>query len=337
MDSLTHIVLGACIGDAIGGKKVGRRAMMYGALAQSLPDIDFIATLWLNNTENLLGHRGFTHSILFALIMIPIMAVVADKLEKKKGLPLRTWFVLFTVEVFTHLFLDGFNNYGVGWLEPFDHRRYSLHILYVADPFFSICPAIAFIVLLTMKSRSPKRRFWSGFGIVIPFMYLMYAFANKFSVESNIKKDLTAQNLPGKLLFTTPAPMNSWLWFVVTGNDSGYYIGYRSVFESGKTSFNYFPKNANLLVNYLEDPEVIDLLRFSQGYYTVEQKKDSVIFYDLRFGQIVGWHDPKEKFAFYYYLTHKDENDLVVQRGRFTRWNRETFASLMRRIRGDKN
>ncbi len=36
--------------------------MLYGAIAASLPDIDFIAAFWMNTTDDLLAHRGFTHS-----------------------------------------------------------------------------------------------------------------------------------------------------------------------------------------------------------------------------------------------------------------------------------
>jgi membrane-bound metal-dependent hydrolase YbcI (DUF457 family) len=43
--------------------------MFLGAVAQSVPDIDFIASFWTSTSENLLAHRGFTHSILFTLLM----------------------------------------------------------------------------------------------------------------------------------------------------------------------------------------------------------------------------------------------------------------------------
>ena len=91
MDSLTHIALGACIGEAFFEKGFGKKAMIWGALAQSIPDIDFIASAWLTTSENLLAHRGFTHSILFALLIIPIFALVADKIHKPHNIPFRTW------------------------------------------------------------------------------------------------------------------------------------------------------------------------------------------------------------------------------------------------------
>ena len=40
MDSITHIALGACMGEAFLDRKLGKKAMVWGALAQSVPDID---------------------------------------------------------------------------------------------------------------------------------------------------------------------------------------------------------------------------------------------------------------------------------------------------------
>ena len=40
MDSLTQIVLGAAVGEAVLGKKIGSRAMLWGAIAGTIPDLD---------------------------------------------------------------------------------------------------------------------------------------------------------------------------------------------------------------------------------------------------------------------------------------------------------
>ena len=44
MDSLTQIVLGAAVGEAVLGKKVGNKAMLYGAIAGTIPDLDVLAS-----------------------------------------------------------------------------------------------------------------------------------------------------------------------------------------------------------------------------------------------------------------------------------------------------
>jgi inner membrane protein len=97
----------------------------------------------------------------------------------------------------------------------------------------------------------------------------------------------------------------------------------------------YFPRNSFLLDSLLLKKNVQQLIRFSQQYYTVEKKQDTLLFNDLRFGQIVGWQDPNEQFAFYYYLHPDIDNTLVVQRGRFAKWNKESLQAFWKRIRGD--
>ena len=60
MDSITHIALGGLLGEAIVGKKLGKRALVWGAIAQSIPDIDFLAAFFVDASHNLRAHRGFT-------------------------------------------------------------------------------------------------------------------------------------------------------------------------------------------------------------------------------------------------------------------------------------
>ena len=336
MDSLTHIAVGACVGEAFFEKGFGKKALFWGALAQSIPDIDFLAGSWLGTSENLLAHRGFTHSILFAVLIIPAFAMTADRVHRPHDILFRKWLWFFSAEVFLHLLLDGFNNYGVGWFEPFSHYRFSFNTIYVADAFFSVWPGIAFLMLVILKRYHPSRRFWWKFGLFLPFIYLCYCTYNKININNDVKDILKKQNIAYTRYFTTPAPLQNWLWFVVAGNDSGYHVGYRSVFDSKKEiSFQYFPRNDSLLASADDKEEVRRLIRFSRQFYTVEKWNDTLVFNDLRFGQVIGWVAPREKFAFHYYLKHGADNRLVVQRGRFAKWDSEVVKALFRRIRGN--
>jgi len=336
LDSLTHIALGACIGEAFFEKGFGKKAMIWGALAQSIPDIDFITAFWMNTPESLLAHRGFTHSLLFALLIIPVFALTADRVHRPHNIPFRTWLLFFSTEVFVHLFIDAFNNYGVGWFEPFSHLRFSFNAIYVADPFFSLWPGIALAVLLILNRYHPGRKFWWRFGVLIPFLYLGYCTVNKIRVNKEVRKIFTWQEIPHEHFFTTPAPLQNWLWYVVAGNDSGYFVGFRSLFDKEKQiRFQYFPRNDTLLKEVSDHENLQKLIRFSQGYYTVEKWNDTLVFNDLRFGQMLGWEHPRGHFVFHYYIQHPDDNRLVVQRGRFAGWNKEVVSGLIRRIQGE--
>ena len=164
----------------------------------------------------------------------------------------------------------------------------------------------------------------------------MYCLVNKAVIDKDFKTILNERSISYSRYFTTPAPLQNWLWYVVAGNDEGYYVGFRSLFDKSRSmELTYFPRNDSLLVPVKDHRDIQDLIRFSQDFYTVEYYRDTLVFNDLRFGQMIGWYDPKGKFVFHYYIQHPEDNDLVVQRGRFAGWNKETAQTFVRRIKGN--
>lgn len=336
MDSLTHIVLGACIGEVVAGKELGRRAMLWGALAQTFPDIDVVAEIWLDTPSNLLAHRGFTHSILSCLLFTPFFALIAKRIHRNRKVHLRTWMWLFGIELFCHIFLDSQNAYGTGLFEPFSHARVSFNTMFVADPLFTIVALVASIVLLIFRSKKDRRRLiWATAGIATSALYLFICTINKLIVTSEVEGLLAKQHIAYNKNFVTPTPLNNLLWYIVANNDSGSYIGYRSVFDKKEElPLTYFNRNEQLLSNVHDNESLQKLKRFSQGYYIAQQWGDTLVFSDLRFGQMVGWKKPDEKFVFHYFLQQPAGNDLVIQRGRFAKWDNTALTSLWDRMMG---
>lgn len=69
MDSLTQIALGAAVGEAALGKKLGNRAMVWGAFGGLLPDFDVvIGSTFMDELSALAFHRGFMHSFAFSIM-----------------------------------------------------------------------------------------------------------------------------------------------------------------------------------------------------------------------------------------------------------------------------
>ena len=337
MDSITHIAFGAIVGEAIAGKRLGKRAMFLGAIAQSLPDIDFVASFWLSATDNVLVHRGFTHSFLFGVLATVVLAAGSERWHRARAVPLWTWLLFWGSEIFLHLLLDACNAYGIGWFEPFSDVRFSFHILFVADPFFSAPLGIALAALMILDSKKTfARRVWIYTALTISAAYFLYALNNKIRVDKATRAALKSRQIEAERFFSTPTPLNSWLWYIVAETDSGFHAAYRSSLdEKPEMSFNYFPQRDELLAGMNDRRDVQQLKEFSQGYYTVEIRTDTLIFNDLRFGQIAGWADPDGKFVFHYYLNYPEANLMVIQRGRFSNWNEKTFRSMVRRMRGE--
>lgn len=101
--------------------------MLWGALINNLPDIDVLTSFWMTQASGLLAHRGFTHSILFMVIMTPLLAYGLHGRYKTTS-SYQDWLWLSGSNLFIHLFIDALTAYGTGWFEPFSHERVSLNM-----------------------------------------------------------------------------------------------------------------------------------------------------------------------------------------------------------------
>ena len=92
-------------------------------LCSILPDAD-VASRWFGvRYEDMWGHRGITHSLLFAVVLGAVAATRLDRDWNKDGWKLTA---LFFVATASHGFLDAFTNggRGIAFFAPFDRTRY---------------------------------------------------------------------------------------------------------------------------------------------------------------------------------------------------------------------
>jgi len=336
MDSLTHTVLGACLGQVIAGKKIGKKALLWGALANNLPDVDVITGLWMSHADSLLAHRGFTHSFTFMILATPLLTWLFRNKFAAQGMRARDWFMIWGSGLLIHLLIDAMTAYGTAWYEPFHHHRVSFHVLFVADPFYTISLLVASIALLITGKTNRYRNHWAVYGLVISTLYVGYAAYNKAGIEKVVGENFRQQQISTVDHFSTPTPLNSFLWYIVARVDGGFMISYRSVFdESENMQFTFLPSQDSLLDAYRTEHEIKQLIRFSEGYYVIDRKNDTLQFNDLRFGQIGGWSDIKAPFVFRYALNEDQDNKMVIQQGRIEASSREGIRSLVERIKAD--
>jgi inner membrane protein len=314
MDTLTHLALGACTGELILGKRLGKRAMFWGAVAANIPDCDIAGGWFLPGDQSLVFHRGITHSFMFALLFGLLLAIIARRLRPNIGLGAFAFFFCF--EIALHDLLDTCTSYGTGLLEPFTHARYSIHLLYVADPLFTVSLLVAALYLLWGKGNRVK---WASIALTITGLYVCIAACCKAYVDSRT----TAA-------FTTPAPFTTLLWFGVEKTGKGYNTCYISVFDKSPVTYGFHPQNDSLL----KQPEPY-LKTFSNGFYTISERDGQLYFNVLRFGQVQGWLNDNAGFALSYPLNSHDDQNMVVQKGRFAGWNPQTFKLYLERIGGE--
>ncbi len=132
---LTHaLAAGALVAVAPAGVPKARLAISMGLLA-AVPDLDVLGFRAGIPYGDVMGHRGFTHSILFALLA---GSAVAGTVFRSLGVPpeagkrnifSRTWWQvcgLLCLATASHGFLDAFTDagLGIGFFIPFDNGRY---------------------------------------------------------------------------------------------------------------------------------------------------------------------------------------------------------------------
>ncbi len=120
---LTHPVVPAAIAIGLGRKNIPASALWLGIILSLIPDADVIAFRFGIPYAHMLGHRGFSHSLLFAAVI----ALCLCSLPRFAPLRARI-FVFFFVSAASHGLLDAMTSggMGVGFFVPFTDERYFL-------------------------------------------------------------------------------------------------------------------------------------------------------------------------------------------------------------------
>lgn len=337
MDSLTHLVLGAAIGEAVLGKKIGRKAMLWGAIADTIPDLDVFASPCFSNAQQLMVHRGITHSLLFVVVMAPLLGWLFSKWFKKAEVGWKSWTWLFFFGLLSHTLLDSLTAYGTGWFEPFSAYRVAFNTIFVADPFYTLPFLICVIVALIAKNGSDKRLKWNKAGLVISTLYLAFTIVNKWHVHDEMHDSLVEKNIQTASFVTTPTPLNNFLWMAYSADSLGYWFGYYSVFDkTNDIDYYHVNRNESLLVPYKNDPQVKILKQFSKGHYCMTTNdSNDVYFNDIRFGQMGGWDKPDSAFVFSFKLNNDTDNAMALDRSKLKMSYSDAISSLVTRIKGN--
>ncbi|MDB5015875.1 MAG: inner rane protein [Mucilaginibacter sp.] len=338
MDSVTHLALGACTGEILLGKKLGKKALLWGALAQNLPDADTFVSEFFSADKGYLIHRGITHSLSFAIVIGLGLALAAKSIHRKQNLSFALLAFFFCFQLMIHDLLDTCNSYGTGLLEPFSHQRFSINLLFVADPLFTISLVVAFLFLIFKDTSNKQRLKWAWAGIIVSAFYLCFAGFNKLYIDHQAEASFNNQKLHPESYFSTPAPFNCMLWYIVAAADSGYNTGYVSIWDNFNqpVDYGYHPKNYALINNNVNNSVLHNLKEFAGDYFTISQSGNDLYFNILRFQQRHGWLDSNAPFAFSYPLTSGNADGLLLQRGRLAGWNKNTLKAYLMRIAGKK-
>ena len=125
---ISHGILAAAIGKLFTPQRMPAQFWIFSVVCAMLPDADVLGFAFGIRYRDMLGHRGLTHSLTFALVV----GCAAALLFLQTAPTLRKGWLLFVIYFFvvtaSHGLLDAMTNGGLGvaFFAPFSNVRYFL-------------------------------------------------------------------------------------------------------------------------------------------------------------------------------------------------------------------
>jgi inner membrane protein len=284
MDTVTQIALGAAVGEATLGRKVGSRAVFWGALCGTLPDFDVFVPLG-DAVRDFTYHRSATHSLLVLAAFSPLMVWLILKVHPQTAPYRRQWLVLVYLVFATHVLLDSFTVYGTQIFWPIDNTPVAWATIFIIDPAYTLPLLIGVTTALVMSRTRVTGHRLNWLGLALSTCYLAWTVGAKWHVEQVARESLASQGIAYERLLTVPAPFNSVVWRVLAMHPNGYSDGYYSLLDEHRhVAMRTFPSDPQLLTG-IEDHWPVRRLRwFTKGFYSVSRIGRKVVITDLRMG-----------------------------------------------------
>jgi inner membrane protein len=292
VDSISQIALGAAMGELAAGKKAGNKAMIWGAVGGTIPDLDVIGGAFLDPISNLVFHRGFTHSFWFAFVMAPILGYLLHYFYKRRdpNVSYRDWTWLFFLALFTHPLLDCFTTWGTQFFTPFSDFRVAFNTIFVLDPLYTVPFSICLIFAATFNRAKPKRKYLNYLGIALSTGYILFTVVNKQYVDGKFQDSMDKKGMGDYEFMSAPTPLNNLLWHASVKSEDTIWVGYYSILDKNDNiRFQAFSRNLYLKKPYENSRAFRILKHVSKDFYALRQIKGGIQFYDLRFGLLDGW------------------------------------------------
>jgi inner membrane protein len=285
MDSITQFTLGACVGVAVLGRKIGPgRAALTGGVLGTLPDLDVFLT-HDDPIESFVQHRGWSHSLFVHAALTPVLGeVVRRSFKALSDDRARVWLAVFMC-LATHALLDACTIYGTRLFWPFWTAPVSLGSIFIIDPLYTIPLLIATVWAGFSRCWTPRYGYVPGIALGLSTAYLAWSLLAQQVVTGKANDLLASHGIGPDQMIATPTPFNTLFWNVIGIDDDTSFTLYMPVFgRSGDTAFYAYRRNLQINPCSPDDDRIARVAEFSQGYYRIMVQGDEVSVADLRMG-----------------------------------------------------
>ena len=293
MGSVTQAVLGAAVGEATLGRRVGAKAPLWGVVLGTLPDLDVFYP-FADPVSAFTWHRGSSHSLFVLAALTPVVVWLILKLHPGSSEQRRGWYRLVLLIFGTHVLLDCFTVYGTQVLWPLPVPPVGWATIFIIDPLYTLPLAAGVLAALLLRRRPTRAWRWNLAGLVLSSLYLGWSAGAKLYADHRVRDILAQDGVPYEHLQTQPTPFNTVLWRVIGVNGERYFEGLWSLVSPEKgLTLKHHKHRPELLTGIDGSPAVQRLRWFTRGLYRVVEDDKGVVIGDLRMGM-----DPDYLFAF---------------------------------------
>jgi len=284
MDSLTQMALGAAVGGAVAGRQLGRKALVWGAICATLPDLDVFVPLG-DPVSNFTSHRSASHSLLVHAVLTPPLAGLITRIHPRTR-PLRwRWATLVFLALATHALLDAFTVYGTQLLWPLDTTPVAWSTIFIIDPAYTLPLLLGVALAFAWRPERDRGRRANLLGLLLASLYLAWTIGARQHVDWVAGRSLARAGIAATQFLSTPAPFNSILWRTVAVDQQHYYEGYYSMLDpAAAMNFTAHPRHPELIAPIADSGPVARLAWFTRGYYAAALRDGDVLLTDLRMG-----------------------------------------------------
>jgi inner membrane protein len=294
MDSITQAVLGASIQGALLGRWQGRKALLYGAMLGTLPDLDVVID-YGDAVADMTYHRGFSHSLFVLSGLALLLTWLVRRFRPHPGYSGRRLLLTVWLILFTHPVLDAFTSYGTQLFWPLMPIPTAWSSLFIIDPLYTLPLLVAVVIGLFNGLREQAWRV-PAVALALSTLYIGFSLAGKYMAEQRVEAELARQGIVAEQLFITPTPLNSLLWRVIVLDGEHYHEALVGWFDDTPPQLQRLPRGTQLREQLLDSPAHRRLAWFTDGVLRYDQIGDRLIVTDLRLG-MTGFHPFRFDFA----------------------------------------
>ena len=237
MDNVCHTLVGAALGRA-GLNRTTRFATGTLMVAANLPDIDVL--VFATAVPSVAFRRGWTHGVLAQLVLPVLLTLAVTAFAARRpragaeGPPLRPWMLLAlsVVGIYSHVFLDYLNNYGVRLMSPIDWRWFYGDAVFIVDPWLWLSLGLG--VWLARRLQRPAA---ARVSVIVAALYIAVMLLSARAARERVQDAWRqAHGREPVALMVGPQPLTPFTREVIVDTGTHYQTG-RFAWPDGTVQF----------------------------------------------------------------------------------------------------